>query len=138
MLRKISLVLMLMLFVTSIPLMAGEEKTKPAGEKATMEGTLVCLGCTLKKTEGARAACTEFGHTHTLKTADGKFVNFLENKYADDLLKGEKYHNKEIKVSGIYHASANVFDVESFTVEGKKKTWCNHCKAMDGCMSAGK
>ena len=138
MLKKVSLIFVMMLMITSLTLTAGEQKAMNMGQKATFEGTLVCLGCTLKSEEGARAACKEFGHTHALKTEDGKFINFLENKYSQDLLKGEKYGNKKITVRGIYHASANLMDVESFTVDGKMKTWCDHCKAMDGCATAGK
>jgi hypothetical protein len=73
------------------------------------------------------------GHTHALKTTDGKYINFLPNEYSADLLKGEKYSKKKLAVHGIYYANANQLDVESFTVDGKKMGWCNHCSAMDGC-----
>ena len=107
------------------------------GQHETISGKLVCLGCSLKKADGAHADCKTYGHTHALMTKDGKYINFLENKFAADLIKGEKYDNKTIEVTGTFFAKANLIDVESFTVDGAKKGWCDHCKAMDGCM-AGK
>jgi len=104
----------------------------------TFDGTLVCMGCDLKKAEGARASCSAFGHKHAVKTADGIYVNLLENQYSKDLLAGDKYHNKLVKVHGVYHATANQLDVETFTVDGKQKGWCDGCKSMDGCGYASK
>ncbi|MDH4157495.1 MAG: hypothetical protein OEW00_09510 [candidate division Zixibacteria bacterium] len=101
------------------------------------EGTLVCQACDLKNAEGARAECKTYGHTHALKTSDGHLINFLPNKYAADLMAGEKYHNQKVKVHGVYFANANQLDVETFEVDGKKMGWCEHCSAMDVCM-AGK
>lgn len=116
---------------------AGEKETAPAPQKkaenVTLKGKLVCLGCDLKKAQGARAACSVYGHKYALKTEDGKYINFLENKYTNDLFKGEKYHDKAIEIHGIYYADANLLDVETFTVDGKKMGWCDHCKAMDHC-----
>ena len=108
---------------------------KSTGEHATMEGTLVCLGCSLKKEDGANAACKSYGHTHALKTKDGNYISFLENKFSADLIKGEKYQNKPIQVHGLFYAKANTLDVESFSVDGQKKSWCDHCSAMDACMA---
>lgn len=106
---------------------------KHEGNQTTLTGTLVCTGCDLKKAEGARAACSLYGHRHSLKTADGHYVDFLENDYSADLVKGEKYHNKQITVRGVEFTNANLIDVESFEVDGQTKAWCNHCKSMDGC-----
>ena len=102
-------------------------------ERSAFEGTLVCLGCSLKKAEGARSECKVFGHTHALATADGKYISFLENKFSTDLVKGEKFHEKAISVDGMYYASANVMDVTTYTIDGKKSGWCDGCSAMDGC-----
>ena len=121
------------MFIGSLSLSAGEK----AGKHVDFEGKLVCLGCDLKSSEDARAACSVYGHKHALKTDDGKYITFLENQYSEDLIKGEKYQNKDIKVHGVYHASANQLDVESFEVDGKTNAWCGNCKAMDGC-AAGK
>jgi hypothetical protein len=130
--KKNLVILCLMLLFATVAVQADEtSKTKAAHE--TFDGTLVCLGCDLKKAEGARAACSVFGHKHALKTADGKYVNLLENQYSKDLLAGEKYHDKQISIHGIYYATANQLDVETFTIDGKQKGWCDGCKSMDGC-----
>lgn len=134
--RNNLVILCLMLLIAAVAIQAGET-TKGKAAHETFDGTLVCLGCDLKKAEGARAACSAFGHKHALKTADGKYINLLENQYSKDLLAGEKYHNKKVSIHGIYFANANQLDVETFTVDGKKKGWCDGCKSMDGCMAKG-
>ncbi len=136
MIRKNLLLSLAVLLVSSVMLLGGEQKADKMGKQADFEGTLVCLGCDLKQAEGAHAACTAYGHRHALKTEDGKYINFLENQYSEDLLKGEKYHNQKMKVSGVYYADANTLDVKSFQVDGKTMSWCDHCKAMDGCGAA--
>lgn len=128
---------------TSAVLFAGDdteaEKTTKV-ETATpgeYSGTLVCLGCSLKS-EGAKAQCSDFGHTHALKTDDGKYLTFLPNKFSSDLLAGEEFHNKAVAVHGVYYANANQLDVETYSVDGKSYGWCDHCTDMDGCAMAKK
>ncbi|MBN1211294.1 MAG: hypothetical protein JXA92_01845 [candidate division Zixibacteria bacterium] len=146
MFKKITLLTFTLTLLFSLNLMADNYDTKDKmkdkmqakmnslkAEHVSVEGTLVCLGCDLKQTEGANAACKVYGHRYALKTRDGQYINFLENQYSEDLVKGEKYHNKEIKVHGIYYANADLLEVESFDVDGKEMTWCGHCSAMDAC-----
>lgn len=133
MLRKVLLVVGLMAMLTTLSLVAGE-KTDHSSH-ANFEGKLVCLGCDLKGEADARSACKVFGHDHALKTEEGKYISFLPNQYSKDLINGEKYHNKELKVHGIYFANANQLDIESFEVDGTKKSWCGDCNAMDACMA---
>jgi hypothetical protein len=140
MLKKSVALLTLALFVGAHgAALAGEgqaqkkDEAKAEAEHVNMEGTVVCLGCSLAKEEGARADCAEYGHTHALLTADGDYVNFLPNKYAADLMAGEKFHNKIALVHGVMYASADQLDVETYEVDGQKYGWCDHCSAMDGC-----
>jgi hypothetical protein len=105
---------------------------EPQGKEVTMTGQLMCSACALSA-EGARMDCKEHGCLMTLKTADGKFISFLPNKYSDPLLKGTMV-GKTMTITGKYFAGANLLDVESFQVEGgKPMTWCEHCQAMDAC-----
>lgn len=113
---KVTLLLMVVM-LAAVTSFAGEEK-ESAPEQMTLEGKLVCLGCDLKSNEGARSSCSEFGHTHAIKSADGKYIGFLPNKFSKDLLKGEKYHNADLSVNGAFHATANLMDVHSFQVGG--------------------
>ncbi|HUV30981.1 MAG TPA: hypothetical protein VMY05_07840 [Acidobacteriota bacterium] len=144
MIRKTSWLLVVIVSMLAVAATADDHgKSNPEGttEKAdqkrvTLNGTLVCMGCDLKKAENARAECSEYGHTHVLKTEDGRYINLLENKYSADLLQADKYHNKKMEIHGIHHASANVIDVEAYAPQGgKKMSWCDHCKGMDACMA---
>ena len=136
--RYIATSLLALLFVVAGSAYAAEDASKESGEHMSFDGTLVCLGCDLKQAEGARAACKTYGHAHALKTKDGRYIGFLQNQYSDDLIKGEKYHNKSMKVHGVYFADANVLDVEGFEADGKQMGWCGHCNAMDHCPYKGK
>jgi len=140
MLRKLSILFVLALPLTGMSLMAGTEKAPPKGKHVSLKGKLVCLGCDLKSTQGARAACPVYGHKHVLKTGDGQYINFLENRYSEDLIKGEKYHGKSIQVEGVYYPEALTLDVETFTVGGQQVGWCDGHKSMDSCpfMKKGK
>ena len=134
--RTTAFLLTLALVALAVTATAGD---KPAvHKKTTLEGKLVCLGCDLKKSDGAHAACSIYGHKHALKTKDGKHINFLENDYSKDLINGEKYHNKGISVAGVYYDKANMLDVETFTVDDTMRGWCGHCKAMDNCPFGGR
>lgn len=140
MIKRLSLLLTMAILLASASIIAetkGKADTKK-GEYKTFTGTLVCQGCDLKKNDGVRAACSVYGHKHALKTDDGKHINFLENEYSHDLVNGEKYHNQKMNISGNYYAGANLIDVDNFTVDNKKKSWCDHCQAMDGCMAGKK
>lgn len=137
--KKTFILICSILLVTPIIALAGDNHNHAQqdisninGEIITVEGTLVCKSCSLKKEFGARAACKDNGCQIALQTADGHFVDFLDNKYAQDL-KGQKYAGSQIKVTGTYFANAHTIDVQSFTVDGKTKSWCNKCQAMDGC-----
>jgi len=136
--KTVASLIMAALLVLAITAYAVDDPVEQKDKHASFEGKLVCLGCDLKKAEGARAACSIYGHDHVLKTKDSTYISFLENDYSKDLISGEKYHDKEIQVTGVYHDKANMLDVETFTVDGKKMGWCNHCKAMDHCPFRGK
>jgi hypothetical protein len=135
MMKKITIITVFFIAVLAVIAIAEEKAGHDHGTmteaQKSFEGTLVCTGCSLKKYEGARSQCSVYGHTHSLRTTEGKYISFLPNKFSDAIMKGEKYHNQKVTVSGVYHTSANMLDVESFTVEGNKNTWCDHCNAMD-------
>ena len=149
MLKKFSVLGLSVLFVFALASIAtagcgscGAEKAEKAetsahaehaGVEKTVEGTLVCLGCSLKKSDKANATCSTTGCSDVLKTEDGHYISFLNNTHSADLLSGKKYHNKKISVTGVYFANANTIDVSKFSVDGKEKSWCGHCSAMDGC-----
>jgi hypothetical protein len=99
----------------------------------TMTGTLACSTCALKA-EGANAACSEHGCTTALRTADGRFVTLMPNKYSENLLANRKLSSKPIEITGTYFANANMLDVQSYSIDGgQPMSWCDHCKSMDAC-----
>jgi hypothetical protein len=114
---------------------SAKSETTMKTEDVTFDGKIVCMGCDLKKTRGANADCSQYGCNHALKTSDGKYISLMKNKYSKDLMGSEKYAGKNISVTGAYYADANTVDVKSFKVDGKKMSWCNHCKSMDACMA---
>lgn len=137
--KKVFIVICSVLLLLPVMVLAGAEQNhgnqdidKMNGKTTTLEGTLVCKNCSLKKEFGARSECKINGCQQALKTSDGRFIDFLDNKYAQDL-KGKKYSGKKIKVTGTLFAHANTMDVQSITTSGKTVSWCNHCSAMDGC-----
>ena len=141
MFKKMLLLTLGVFFIASMSVSAdcGEDhgkqiKAEMKGMKTEVVGTMVCVDCSLKG-EGARAECKVNGCNHAIKTEDGKFISLMKNKYSTDLLSNEAYSKKKVTVAGTYFANANVLDVESFSVDGKKKSWCDHCSAMDGCMA---
>ena len=108
--RVLALATLFAFLAMSTVALAGDYAKKEKSETAThgeYSGTLVCLGCSLKKSEGANAGCSDFGHTHALKTEDGKYLTFLPNKFSSNLLAGEKFHDKAVAVHGVYYANAN-------------------------------
>lgn len=112
---------------------ASVKTSEGIGEEVTMTGTLVCLGCSLKSS-GAQSACSIYGCSHALKTADGKYVSFLQNDYSQELIKGGDGHNKKVSISGVFFANANVLDVQSYKIEdGPNTVWCEGHKSMDAC-----
>lgn len=111
------------------------EKKNAMSNEMTFKGKLVCTACSLKKSDGANAQCSVFGHDHSILTKEGKYIGFLPNKQSAPLIAGEKYHNKRVSVSGVFFANANLLDISSFTVNGKKMTWCGEDGEMDEHMS---
>lgn len=134
--RTLILMTVIMLSLLAAAVIAGnqygDKSTSSEAKLSSFSGQMVCLGCELKKADGAQANCAEFGHTHALKTEDGQYISLLENQYSKDLM-GEKYHNQHVEITGTLYAKANVLDVNSFKVNGKTKSWCSGCKSMDGC-----
>jgi len=135
MITKITGLLIVAAVVFGALVIADAQQSRAEGKSASFNGKLVCLGCTLKSEEGARSECKTYGHTHALKTEDGKFITFIENKYSKGLFKGEKYNNKDVWAHGTYYANANQLDVDSYKIDDVTITWCKTHKVMDRCNS---
>ena len=110
-------------------------KKSQAKRDITLEGKAVCIGCQLKKAEGAHSACKIYGHKHGLMDKEGRLYTFVENDRSVQLIKGEGVHGKRIKVKGDLFPQAQYIDLKSYEVEeeeGKwvEMAWCEHCNVM--------
>ncbi|MCH7773183.1 MAG: hypothetical protein IH784_02105 [Bacteroidetes bacterium] len=88
-----------------------------------VEGTNICLGCTLKHEKGASAQCKIYGHRHTLKVEKaydengeelmymaGWILHYLENDNSEEYIMG--HHNDELKIKGIVYINERTLEVE--------------------------
>jgi hypothetical protein len=103
------------------------------GQKKEFTGTWTCLACDLKKLDGVRAQCEDFGHKHCLRLNDGRYIQFLENDHSTDLIKGGGRHEVQLTVRGIYDSKSHTIDVESYVIDGITTTWCTDHSRMDHC-----
>ncbi len=98
-----------LLTTSSVASFADEETT-------SIKGKIVCIGCTLKKTEGANAACKVYGHKHGLITEEGELYSFLENENSDEVITTDKYAMKDVEVTGRVFDNAHIIDIEEISV----------------------
>lgn len=95
-----------------------------ATQPVTVVGENYCLGCSLKKEQGAAAQCSIYGHRHALKVesasgADGKSIealvgdslHYLDNDKSATLIKGEDFHKKRVEVKGKLFGPERTLDV---------------------------
>ncbi|MFQ5956305.1 MAG: hypothetical protein ACE5KK_00865 [Candidatus Brocadiales bacterium] len=104
---------LMLLATTSVVSVADEEAT-------TIKGKVVCVGCTLKKTEGANSACSIYGCKHGLLTEDGELYSFLLNKKSEKVVTTGKYAKKDVEITGRVFENAHVIDLDEISVVKKK------------------
>ncbi len=115
MLQNVMTLSSLMLLVAGSPAMGCEgwnsENMVAQAQNAAFKGTLVFLRCDPTDTDATWAECTTYGHRHALKSSDGSYVNLSDNRNSADLIKGEKYLGKTVKVNGAYSTDSNQVDI---------------------------
>lgn len=87
-------------------------------------GTNYCLGCSLKKKEGAAADSKTYGHRHALEveraetsngqllpSLHGRTLHYLDNRGSEPLLKGDELHGKRVEVSGKLYAVERMLEI---------------------------
>ena len=92
---------------------------------ATVSGTNVCVGCSLKKEKGAGAQCKVYGHKHSLKVSkatdkdgnelsdmNGWLLFYLETNKSTELING--HHKEELVIEGKVYPDERVLEVISF------------------------
>ena len=128
MIRRIAVFLVLAITALSVAASAASQKNTK-----TFTGTLTCLACDLKKLEGTNSECEAYGHRHSLRLDNGKYVNFLENDHSEALLKGGGRHNTRIQVTGIYDSKSHTIDVHDYVIDNIQTVWCEKHGQMDIC-----
>ena len=90
----------------------------------TVEGQNVCIGCFLKKENGAVAQCSTYGHRHALRIdkvfgADGYVVpslvgqtlHYLDNDVSAPMQQDEAFHSQKVEVKGMLYTSEHMIEV---------------------------
>lgn len=98
----------------------------PTGQ-VTVVGRNYCLGCALKKSEGAAAQCSKYGHRHVLEVESahgqdgqliselgGQSLHYLDNDRSAPLVSGDELHNKRVEVKGRVFGPQRALDVTEF------------------------
>ncbi len=80
----------------------------------TLKAKVICLGCALKKEQGAKAQCSVYGHQHALKTEDNKIWTILENDVSTTLINSHEYAGKEVEITGKKFGGSQIIELESF------------------------
>jgi len=95
----------------------GEEKVEAVtgASPITLEAEVICLGCSLKKEQGAKAQCSIYGHRNALR-ADGEIWTILENDEATELINSHEYAGKIVKIEGKSFPGTHIIQVGSFEV----------------------
>lgn len=116
-------------------------------ENVNVEGEIICIACTLKHEEEAKAQCSIYGHDHSVKVdkivdANGKEISqdysgqiyqVLPNDRSNDLLTQDNHH-KKVTISGKIYPNANLIEVERYSIKNGENTedykWCEKCNKM--------
>jgi hypothetical protein len=87
---------------------------------ATVTGQNICLGCTLKKEQGAAAHCDKYGHHHVLKVTSvegaegvppmkGWVLQYLHNDRSEPYIGG--HDGETLTLKGKVYVNERVFEV---------------------------
>ena len=106
---SIAVILAFVVALIAVSLNAADKREPKA---VTLTGTLICMGCALKKAYSANAQCSIYGHQHALKTAKGKIYTFLPNDKSKDLIAGKAEKSAKITVTGTIFPQSQIIDVK--------------------------
>ncbi len=118
MLKKI-IITAVVLISTTLSFAGGWDKDKGLNE-TTLKGELVCVGCSLKKLDGANAQCNLYAH-HALgfKSSDGTIWNIVDNAVGHDVIRAHTLlGHKKAEIKGFIYPIANQLEIVSINVDG--------------------
>ncbi len=119
--RCIFFVIISMFLSVSLSFAGGWDKSKGM-EKITLKGTLLCIGCNLKRLSGANAQCSLYTH-HAIgfRTEDGTIWNILENAKGHDIVRAYKLlDGRKATITGWIYPIAHVIEIDKIVVDDVK------------------
>ena len=122
MFKKVILTLVVLFVSASLCWAGGWDKKKGLGQ-TTLTGELVCVGCSLKKLDGANAQCSLYTH-HAIgfKAGDGTLWSIVDNAKGHDIIQShELLENKKATVTGWIYPLAHFIEIDEINVDGVSK-----------------
>ncbi len=124
MFRTITVALSVLLLTTSLSF-AGGWSTDKGLDQVTLKGELVCIGCSLKKMDGANAQCDLYSH-HAIgfKTPDGLLWSIVDNAKGHDVIRSHRLieaggtKSKKATITGWIYPAAHFIEIDKIDVEG--------------------
>ncbi len=117
--RQGILILVMMIFVATSAFAGGWSKEKGL-DQMTLTGELVCIGCTLKKLDGANAQCNLYSH-HAIgfKAQDGTLWSIVDNANGHDIIRSHQLlEKKNATITGFLYPLAHYVEIVKITVAG--------------------
>ena len=118
-----SVLAFMVVLITASFVCAGGWDAKKGLSKTELTGELVCVGCSLKKLDGANAQCSLFTH-HALgfKTADGTLWSIVDNEKGHDVIRAhDLLEKKKATIIGWLYPIANFIEIDEIEVPGFTK-----------------
>jgi len=96
----------------------GGEKLDAVTEASpvSFKAEVICLGCALKKGQGAKAQCSLYGHVNAIRSEDGRIWTILENDVSTELINSHEYAGKQIEITGKKFSGTQVIEIETFKI----------------------
>jgi hypothetical protein len=120
MLKRIGMTIGILLLTATVGVAGGWDKDKGL-DKVTLKGELVCIGCSLKKLDGANAQCNLYAH-HAVgfRTQDGLLWSIVDNEKGHDVIRAHRLLEKGVKatITGYLYPVAHFIEIDEIEVEG--------------------
>lgn len=119
MLKKVMLSLMIVVITASTALAGGWDAEKGLNQ-TTLTGELVCIGCSLKKLDGANAQCDLYAH-HAIgfKAGDGTLWSIVDNAKGHDVIRSHTLlEHKKATITGWIYPLAHYIEIDEINVDG--------------------
>lgn len=118
--NRIAAVIFTLIFAAAPIALAGGWDTTKGLDKITLKGELVCVGCSLKKMNGANAQCSLFAH-HAMgfKAGDGTLWSIVDNEKGHDIIRAHTLlGNRSATISGWIYPLAHFVEIDTIEVQG--------------------